>query len=189
MGEERDLLVKALRNALIHIRVFEMQKGGYTDEEMNKFSDDNVISIRDVKDENEFHSIMNIMESVGFDISEQFDINAISTLFGMDSDSMCKKMDEALADDPFFELLNEDPFLNQLMFNTVHEMIVDKDFSNGFPKELMDETIVFFGKQEEFKVCKIIKDFVDNNPKMVIENMSEQEFDNWKKENIWQLFV
>ena len=145
----------------------------------------NDLTLNIVREENErLNKLTNLIS-----FKKQFDINAISTLFGMDSDSMCKKMDEALADDPFFELLNEDPFLNQLMFNTVHEMIVDKDFSNGFPKELMDETIVFFGKQEEFKVCKIIKDFVDNNPKMVIENMSEQEFDNWKKENIWQLFV
>jgi hypothetical protein len=95
--KENELLIKALRNALIQLKIYEMQVAGYTDKEILEFSEKNVVSIRDIKSKDEFFSIMDTIENVGLDICQKFDISEISLFFGVDTDSMCREMEDSIA--------------------------------------------------------------------------------------------
>ena len=170
--ENKDLLIKALRNALIQLKVYEMQICGYTDKEITEFSEKNIISIRNLKDKQEFSDIFEIMEQVGFDVVQKFDVNDISLFFGIDSISFCEEIDDTvMSDSEFSELYKDDPLFNYLMFHTLHEMITDGDYPDRIPSMLIDKSLEFFSNEEDFDICKQIKDFADTNKRLIVDDI------------------
>lgn len=185
--ENKDLLIKALRNALIQIKIYEMHIANVSDKEILKFSEQNIISISDVKDKSEIIKIMDIIENVGVDIFDRFDTDEIATYFGKDPRSFNKEMVDFTDDGKeVTEVLDEDPFYSRLMYHTFLEMIQEGDFSDRIPKELVDRSLEFFSSQEEFGTCKIIKDFYDNHKRFIVDSMCPQEFEQWQRKYIWK---
>jgi hypothetical protein len=65
-------------------------------------------------------------------------------------------------------------------------MITDGDFPDRIPKELITKSLEFFSGEEEFGICKDIKEFSDNNKRLIVSDMTNQEFEQWQRKNVWK---
>jgi hypothetical protein len=67
--------------------------------------------------------------------------------------------------------------LNVFLYRSLHNMIQKEstDLAKFVPNFIINESIKYFEKKEEYEKCKIIKDFFDDHPKRMLF-MSKQDW-------------
>ncbi len=186
-----DLLIKALKNVLIQLKIYEMKDLGCTEEEILDFIDNHPLTMDIVSNPIDMQNIIEAMEDIGMDVCGKFDVEDLTLFFGVEIEYEMPKIEGITDSRASFEIdvLDQGDFVNHLMFNTVYEMITEGDYPDSFPEELVSKTIEYFASKEEFDICEEIKSFMENNSRLITSSMSKNEFEQWKIKNIWKLYA
>ncbi len=186
-----EILIRALRNVLIQLKVYEMKDLGCTEEEMLNLIDNLPLDIDIVSNPLDMKNIIEVMGDIGMDVCKKFDMEELSLFFGIEVINDWSPVPGITSDRKAFEIEVdvESDYVGHVVFHTMYEMISEGDYPDRIPRDILNKTLDFFGKKEEFETCKEIKDFMEKNKRLISDSMSQIELEQWKSRNVWKFKV